>query len=43
LPASASDEKDSRPIITAIQGAAPAAIARHGIVNVSLGPCAMTQ
>jgi cyclomaltodextrinase / maltogenic alpha-amylase / neopullulanase len=30
--------QDSRPIITAIEGAAPAAIARHGIVNVSLGP-----
>jgi len=31
-------EQDSRPIITAIDGVAPAAIARHGIVNVSLRP-----
>jgi hypothetical protein len=31
-------ERDSRSIITPIEGSTPAAIARHGIVNISLGP-----
>jgi glycosidase len=31
-------DADGRPTITAIEGAAPGAIARHGVINVALGP-----
>jgi hypothetical protein len=35
---SSPQQPDGRPTITAIDGAAPAAMARHGVVSVSLRP-----